>query len=420
MKDYLIFIYCFFIPFTGMELFYRPQYLPIPITDLLLVLISGLFLHEYIISKKIRIRTNSKAFIICFFTPIFISLLFLLFNLLTIENQISYYRFLKDNLPSRFIHIIFFFILFIGLSDYSLKKYSVLLKGYLLGSFVIVIFGLWQWSSFYFDIPYVEISTRDEMRSIGDGYIEVKKRVTSLLAEPAYLSVILVDGLILVSLLRINFLKRIIFFFIPNLFVLVYTYSLGGYINFIFLLIGRVFFKRKNIKSILICFFMGAALLYYFYDNIMYLFIPIIARLNLFDFKNIFNNDSRIFMVLYPLYLITNSNPINFLFGYGAGSYKHLSLYLSLPNGEPFHITSNCLYTDIFFETGLLGLGGIVGYYIYYFVFFLKHREHKLALIGYSLVAHLFISSFYTVAFMSPRFFFLMITLDYLRRRCYD
>lgn len=279
---------------------------------------------------------------------------------------------------------------------------------------IFVIVGLWQFLHYITGLPFLNIQTRDYIHSVGSRAFFINNRLTSLASEPSYFASLVIDMMILAFLVSKKPLKP----FFLGLFILIFSYSGGGFLNILilipFFLIGYIKykgyrFKKINIFKSAIIITLISVVFIYKRDEIYNLMYPILGRIDtIFDI----NKHSRMFIMIMPFLWVLEGNVINALFGYGPNSYSYLSLTKFLPNGNRVHTTSNSFYSDTIFELGYVGFSVYIWMFIrLIFTSFKNIYNNKNFFISMLLSVHLAASSIYRADFMQPRFWILLFII---------
>lgn len=377
------------------------------------MLINAIFICHWVFNKKIFIGTQGKIFLILYFIPIAFSAILVPVNLFVIDSFNYQSEYLLNGFCVRVVHVILNFNIFMLFISFMHKVdkdvFKIFLKAYLYGILLMCFFGIWQWGHFNFDIPYIDVETRSYLHSVEGGLESflIKERITSLTDEPSFLVPFLIDGMIIVGILGYKFKTKIILNFI-FLFILLFSYSVGGYLDFLFVCIVGFLTKMSAKKfiyaGIITCVLLWSLSLYQEY------FFPVINRVS-FD---LITMSARYYMLTMPFTWIFEDGLLNVIFGYGPASFKFLSQTHLLPNGELAHVSSNNIFVDYFYEYGMYGLCSIS----VYFICLIKHFYQTLKINNFTFysflfVMHFFYSSLYRGDFMSPRFFVIVLVLIY-------
>ena len=135
----------------------------------------------------------------------------------------------------------------------------------------------------------------------------------------------------------------------------------------------------------------------------------VLTRINTADSDN-----GRVFMLLGPLEWIQESNFFSILFGHGIKSYSIIGSFYTLHSGDPVHVTSNNLYIDVFWESGILGLFFLLSFFscVLYKIFSLNVSKSSVFVMLFVFFDIVF-SSIFRGDYASFRFF-IMIYLLYV------
>lgn len=411
----------FLAPFTVSGLFQNIT--PFIETSLALQLIAFLYFFLFMLKhKKIVLKRFETYILMIFITPVLLSFIGVLSKVLFDPNAF-YYEYIDADFKNRLILIVFNLTILVGLltitHNWTREKTNNLIKKYYNGLFLFTVIGVWQFFHFLIGVPFINVETRSHIHSVSKNLLFINNRLTSLANEPSYLAPLVIDFIILSFLLT----KKPKVPVIIGLFVLIFSYSGGGYLNlflltFVFLVTylkykGYRFNRKSSFKVLLIFFAFGGVLLKY-NSNLYYLVMPVIGRMeSFFDL----NNHVRIFMVVMPFAWAAGGNILNFLFGYGPSSYKYLNLTERLPTGQAVHVTSNNLFSDTVYEAGYLGLIMYTGLFVkLIYTPFKKVYHNKDYFFATMLSTHLFITSIYRADYMQIRFWILIFIIFKLMR----
>lgn len=376
-------------------------------------LVSGVAIQKDFFLKKI-----SYGFFLPFLLSFFISFFHIFFNN---EEYILY--FFKLSL-GRKLNILFFLIIFITLNsilkEMSKRELEKIIKMYIYGVLVfIVAIGIWQFLNIYFSFPIFKLNSRTHIHSAGKFYQYIKIRVTGLANEPSYAAPFLIDTLIFSYLFKYKKIMLITFF------VLLLTYSGGGYINVFILVIVTLFYKgiiKKKIKIIFLVSMNIIFILIYFlkFNELVNIFSPVLNRFskenNLFNIKY----NIRSFMVVMPyLWIIYEKGIFPFLFGMGPGSYKYLSKTKFFYDGRSVDNTSNNLFSDFVYENGYLGLIMLIFMFLKILKKLKKDFKEKKNIynkVNIILFFHLITTSLYRADFLTSRFWLIIIFINIINK----
>jgi hypothetical protein len=258
-----------------------------------------------------------------------------------------------------------------------------------------MLFGIWM----------PELHTRSHIHSVADrSLIGNFFRITSFADEPSFMVPFIIDGILIFSFYK---QRAIIAVFVV---LLIFSMSLGGYVNLAIIGLCGLFLSRRHIRLTHICIaiFLLLAFIVLFYDKLSLIFELILSRGELSSSFSV-TDSPRTEMIVYPWKYLFEDNFVTTLFGNGPSSMKYLNKTKILATGEPYHVTSNNIFTDIGFEEGIVGVIGLVIFFslLYRFFIIIKTRDRDIdrcSLYGKLFVIHLLISSLYRADFMSPRF----------------
>src|SRR5690554_3576596 len=162
-----------------------------------------------------------------------------------------------------------------------------------------------------------------------------------------------------------------------GLFLIILSLSPSGYITFAGAFGGACFFTQIKFSRFKVSFKGLFAVLS------LSVLLPVVS-VHLFSlgyFEYFYNRvagpgaweSARAYMGYMPFVWAWDSSAMSFLFGHGIKSYSIIGTAFNLPSGEPVHVTSNNLYADTFWESGLFGLILIAAFFV--FVFFSIRSE---------------------------------------------
>lgn len=392
----------------------------IPFTFLLhLVVLLSLSIF-YAFYSRLIFPVEAKIILVAFALPSIFSTASLYFHLLDelpfyIDATIVFKEYVT-RVISLFVNILIFTAL-IGYAFSTLDRLSDrLMRFYFATLFVLVLGGIWQFASFHFGLPFLDLSVKSHFHGVGE---EIKahygSRLTSFFAEPSYFVAFVLDFLIL-SFILIK--KRWILgiFISSGVFVLVASYSMSGMLNAIMLIVAAVIVSifatnlgrvENAVRAILLIIALatiimigtqGVDVLEPYYDRI--------------EHKLSMGSDQRIDIIRSAFATWMEHDLVTQLFGFGSGTFA-LFKYQSVPMAG----TSNNLYIDILIEHGLTGLVAIILFFGYLIVKGLMNvRSGPRQFVGIMLVLHLAISSMYRADFASPRFWVVLFIVMYLLR----
>lgn len=396
-----------FLAFTQVTFF--PSYLYYLVVFSLLICLLTFFLKEqFCVNKSIFL------YFVFFCSCFLVGIVSYPVNSI-ISNKFDYSELV---VIGRNINLSLFVIMFVMIYSYSDRlssgsgsgktEYFRVIKAYQFGLFLVMVLGVWQLLSFYTLIEF-PFQTRAHLHSTYGYDYSIVKRLTSVAREPSYFVMLAIDFIGL-SMLFNTGRKR--FFLVAFGFVLlVFSVSPSGYIVFFGSLLTawllsalkyfkgtfkpeRFYFALASLFFVMAVFLLNRELLDYVYRRI-------------FDAAP--SNSSRFYMVVMPYIWSLDSDVFSFLFGHGIKSYSILGQHYQLPNGTPVHVTSNNIFTDVFWESGFLGF-----VLLFLFFCFLLLRVFN-ARVGrfYSFIAFYFsfdliLSGFFRADYASFRFFLIL------------
>jgi O-antigen ligase len=419
---------CYFIlvQFSASHLYIKMFSIPVP--AILTLGLGSLLLLYYLVYRRpsghnLKNDKYITLFLILFTTSILLSILSALYTA-TVINSVEYMNYLKGSLVSRtayyFSYILFLYFGYLFLTA-NIKTSEKVIKVYPLSIYILIVVAVWQLGYFVYNIPFLDLNTRSYLHSV-TGISMFDFRLTSFTDEPSYVGPFLIDMIILSYLV---FKKKWIYVIavLPlSLFVLLFSFSVSGYLN-IFLIVAALvlflIFHPQFPKKILWIAFLGLGILLIGLvvvkpDLLMKFFTPIVGRAdNLFDPQA----SSRIYMYVMPFFWLFDHSWISALFGYGPGAYEFLSSTKVLPNSGSVSTSSNNMYIDILFEHGIIGflllLAGL-GFIAYYLV--KNSRTNAYYFVALLEFIHLLITSLYRADYVSPRFWTVLLIIFLLMK----
>lgn len=326
------------------------------------------------------------------------------------------------NFWGRLLNLLTFY--FIILSVYKITKNGnlyLVFKWYQIGIFVLLLTALWHAVSLYTDMIEWPFDTRSNLHSTYGATYSLAKRVTGIAREPSFLVMYIVDFVALSFLFFHGFKRNFLILFACLLMVL--SLSPSGYLVLgLSFLLAYSFNSLKYLSGIKMVRFIGVIL------TMVFLFVYLYASNNQFiDYiiSRVSNvdagNSGRLYMLLGPLSWVQESTPFSLLFGHGLKSYSIIGTYYSLPSGEPIHVTSNNLYVDILWESGIVGLLLLILYFIYIFkkIWAIRFSSSN-SFIALFIFFDLLLSAFFRADYATFRFFIMLYLLFLLVNHNYN
>jgi O-antigen ligase len=121
------------------------------------------------------------------------------------------------------------------------------------------------------------------------------------------------------------------------------------------------------------------------------------------------DNSGRFYMVVMPYSWSFDGSVFSFLLGHGVKSYSIIGSHYSFLSGEPIHDTSNNIYTDVFWESGLLGLILLLMFFLFVFSCIFKRKIGKQSsFIAFYFLFELMLSGMFRADYASARFFIIL------------
>lgn len=364
--------------------------------------------------------------------------IFLLFFLITFEIgliglPISYFsdrdRFNYDELSifGRIFNFIFISSIILFYDKFSsTRDVSLLFRFYMVGIFILIITAIWQSLAVYFSLIPFPFDTRSHVHGASES-LNIGSRITGIAREPSYFVMFLVDYIALALLLK-NGIRKVMCIALSIL-LLILSLSPSGVLTVGLAFGASYFFTQLKFYNELgltriFIFIAIIALLISFYFGVKdtQFFSYLLHRVSDVDPQE----SDRLFMLIMPFEWIKDSNALNVLFGHGIKTYSILGSAYLLPDGAPVHVTSNNVFIDVFWESGLLGLLFLVCFFAFIFLKIMKSRfTRKQTFVSLFVFFDLCISSMFRADFASFRFFimlyllFLLVNYDFriLRKR---
>lgn len=397
---------------SGVVAFTQVTFIPIYVYYLsFFSLVGTLFLYS--LSQNVRIDKNLAAYFSLFLSCFFIGVVSYPISIV-IEERFNY----SDmQVFGRMINLALLFIVFILIHSFhrktgeNLQDYFLVIRAYQLGIFIVMLIGAWQLISFYSSIPF-PFETRSHLHSTYGSNYSFSQRLTSVAREPSFFVMLAIDFIGL-SLLFYSGLKRTSMVAL-GLVMVVFSLSPSGFITLIGAAVAawgfseiKYFSGKIKIKKI-VFFIIGAAIFSVFILMNEQIFEYIYGRI--FDATP--SNSRRFYMIVMPYLWSIEGSLFSILFGYGVKSYSIIGSYYSLPSGGPVHVTSNNIYTDIFWESGLIGFMLLISFFVLVFVRIFKSKIGKpCTFIAFYFIFEIMFSSLFRADYASARFFIILYTI---------
>ena len=309
-----------------------------------------------------------------------------------------------------------FWLLAIVLIHYHVTKHGLSNLIYWLwwGGLIFIGFGIWHAASIYGLIGSFPFETRSHLHSTGNVTIIAGERVTGVAREPSFFVPFVVDFMILTLLLVCSRIKKLALLLL-SLLLIVASLSPSG-----FMILSGAFLGGFFVLGLRYILSMKLSAQHMFYIGIFFSalapFFYLLLNSSIWDYilhRFLTVGDSgRGFMVVMPFVWSWESNVFNFLFGNGIKTFSIIGSQFSLPSGAPVHATSNNVFTDMFWEAGLIGFLLLVAFYFYCFFKILTSRFSSFQIfIAGSILFDMFFSGLVRADFASLRVFIMFYLL---------
>ena len=393
-----------FAGFWPTSVFYAYKIGGIPARDILDCLVLCLSCLSYFIFFPKGEDRDFKKSLFLFLLPMGVSLGFHSFFFLVpkLGNEQVYI----ERTFSRSAHILILSVsVLIQSSFMQTKRYAKLyLRGHYTFLILLMLVGVWQWLSFYRDVPFPITDARTFHHSVGEGQSFLfAQRLTSFCIEPSFFAPYIIEFIILSQ-------GKFFLFTLLGFFHLIFNFSMAAYAHFGLLMFGygMIFLWNKRISKVALIFISVLILGPFLYpQGLILLFKPIAVRLE--GFLNI-EEHARLYILVQVFQNFLQSNGLNIIFGNGIASFTNLKETVgALPSGEKIHDSSNTLLIDSLFE---LGLFGVLSHLL-----FLKSLFPPLKSYSKGWIYALFIlgATFYRGDYVSFRFWQSLLVLYFLR-----
>lgn len=390
---------------------------------LFLVVVLSVFLFLLRAGVEAKIVEYLLFFLSCFFVGVFSCFVSVIIG----GDKFDYGDL---NIAGRLFNLFALFWAVIFISAYHKRTANnhadrfLVVRCYQLGVLVVLLIGVWQFVSFYSSIPF-PFETRSHLHSTYGYSYSFTHRLTSVAREPSFFVMLAVDFVGL-SLLFYSGFKRILMSLLGFI-MIIFSLSPSGYIAFFGALggawlfseakyfTGRVSFNRLGLVFLILVF----VLLFFAVNDEVYNYIY--SRIS----QATLSNSGRFYMVVMPYFWSWDGDLFGFLFGHGMKSYSVIGTYYSLPNGAPVHPTSNNIYTDVFWESGVVGLVLLLLFFAFVFIRICRSKVGKFhSFVAFYFFFELTLSGMFRADFASARFFillylmYLLVSQPLMKREC--
>lgn len=392
----------------------------LPILIIYALALSVLLLHTPNFIYNTRVNKKLFYFLLFLIMPSMLGIISLFPSSIINSHGLDYSQL---NIFGRIFNILFFPCIII-IIDRMVSKHGLynLVFWVWFGGLIFVGFGIWHAASIYGFIGSFPFETRSHVHSAGTISINVDERLTGVAREPSFFGPFVVDFTILTLLIVYSRVKRlgllvisvllIVLSLSPSGFMVLVGTFLGGFL----VLSLRHFLSTKKI-SLQYIIYIGIVTV------LLVALLKIISNLYIFDYIfyrfSFINESGRFFMSVMPFKWSWESNVYSFLFGHGIKTYSIIGTQFMIPSGGPVHPTSNNIFADIFWESGLVGLSILIIFYFYCFFKILTSKVSSFQIfIAGAILFDMFFSGFVRSDFASMRvfimfyFFFHLINYD--------
>ncbi|HLV69834.1 MAG TPA: hypothetical protein VKY34_03945 [Xanthomarina sp.] len=291
------------------------------------------------------------------------------------------------------------------------KGFHTPFRWYWLGAGLLMLTALWQFADVFLNVVDFPFETRAHLHSTGGREYGFYNRLTGIAREPSYFVMFAIDFIVLSVLFSYGVRKLIVVGL--GLFLIILSLSPSGYITLAGAFGAAYFFTQIKFSRFKVSFKGLFAVLSFL------VLLPVVSvhlfSLGYFDY--VYNRvaspemveSARAYMGYMPFVWAWDSNAMSYLFGHGIKSYSIIGTAFNLPSGEPVHVTSNNLYADTFWESGLFGLILIAAFFVFVFFSILNSKHGKAQVfVAFLVLFDLMLSSLFRADFASFRFFILL------------
>lgn len=381
-----------------------PQIVVYGVASLSFMLSLAYFYRDGSVSK------NLCVFLAFFLLPFVVGLIGLPLSFLSQNYRFNYYDL---NIFGRIFNFIFISSIILFYDRFSSSKdLSLLFRFYMAGVFILLLTAVWQSVAVYFSLVSFPFDTRAHVHGASEA-VDVGSRITGIAREPSFFVMFLVDFIALTLLFKSG-LKKILYLVLSFL-LLVLSLSPSGFVTVGLAFSASYFFtqikfyRELGIVRVLTFMVIVVALLgIYLSVNDTPFFSYLLHRVVDVDPQK----SDRLFMLIMPFEWVKDSGAFSLIFGHGIKAYSIVGSAYLLPDGSPVHATSNNMFVDVFWESGLLGLFCLC--FFFAFVFFKimnSNFSRQQIFISLFVFFDLLGSSMFRADFASFRFFIMLYLL---------
>lgn len=359
--------------------------------------------------KKMKVEKQFFLLIVIFISPVFLSSTVGIIFSLIYEPKFDYSQL---SVLGRISNLILIVISMVFISSYSFKKnyneeqYLKQMRFYWFGCFILLLTALWQFLDKYVNIVSFPFETRTNVHGTTNIYA-FSGRLTGIAEEPSYLTPFIIDFFIFTFVAIKNKIIRYLML-IFALFILIFTFSPSGYISFCtsFIFASIAVFKNKiTIKKIIFFSFCIFLLICFSYVMADYLY----NLEYIFDRLDSADQSARVETIIKAVDLVFDSHFMTILFGHGVKSFALLQQIVTFSSGNTFFVTSNNLFVDNLWESGLVGiLLYLTGFFFVYRMILKCAYSSKQKFIVWFIFFNWVLTSLYRADYANLHFFVLV------------
>lgn len=300
-------------------------------------------------SAKLRPSRLWSETVLLYFLPAALSIIPASLGLCT-RTDIRYDCYFLNDAVTRMLHLVLYFIVVTGIFSMRFKDSSAYARMpyiYAMGAFAILgIMGLWQAAHYLTGVWCPEVETRNRMYFAMDSGLF---RVTSFADEPSFLAAVMIDAVLIFL-----FLKKYVLMFL-SLAVVVFSLSFGGYAEMAVLFAAYFFIERRRVKyKVLTGVAAGVVFLFALFPELADI-IGVIADRPELQSGFSAEDTARTHDYLNVLSAWKHDGILPMLFGHGLSGLEY-----AMDAGRTIFPTSNNLYLDTLFDSGLFGCSCIM------------------------------------------------------------
>lgn len=350
------------------------------------------------------------AFLAFFLLPFFIGIIGLPLSFLSQIDRFNYYDL---NIFGRIFNFIFISSIILFYDSFSRSRdVSKLFKFYMVGVLILLLTAVWQSLAVYFSLVPFPFDTRSHVHGASEA-VNLGSRITGIAREPSFFVIFLVDFIGLTLLFKSG-LKKIVYLALSFV-LLVLSLSPSGFVT-----VGLAFSASYFFTQIKFYRELGVVRVLTFIVIIVSLFGAYLSLNDTPFFSYLVHRvvdvdpqkSDRLFMLIMPFEWVKDSGAFSLIFGHGIKAYSIVGSAYLLPDGSPVHATSNNMFVDVFWESGLLGLIFLLTFFASVFFKIMKSNfSRQQIFISLFVFFDLLGSSMFRADFASFRFFIMLYLL---------